>query len=265
MMNRADLTQKQRWEIADNLARDRLPLINEKIEEVHIKKTLYSQFGKRAVDVVVSMLALVSTLPLNLILGLLTFMDVGFPLFFRQERVGKDGKKFYIIKFRNMRIVYDDRGEILPPEQRVTTFGKFMRKTSLDELLNFWSILKGDMSIIGPRPLVPEYTNRYNKRHKVRLLVRPGLECPPRGEINHVWDWQEQFDNDVWYVENISLKTDIHEMFQLIRFALDHKNADARATVMRGTFMGYSEDGRAINMDGVPQSYIEAVVESKTV
>ena len=259
-MNRSDLTQKQRWEIADKLAADRLPFINERLEEVHTIRSFYSQFGKRAIDIAVSILALGFTLPLNILFGFFTYMDVGLPLFFKQERVGKDGKKFYIVKFRNMRIEYDERGEMLPPEQRVTKFGKFMRKTSLDELLNFWSILRGDMSIIGPRPLVPEYTNRYNKRHIKRLSVRPGLECPPRKDLDHVWDWNEQFDNDIWYVENISLRTDIYMFFRLIKFTLDRKSAGARAVLSRGTFMGYSEDGRAINMDEVPESYIEAVL-----
>ena len=253
------LTKKQRWAIAEKLAEDRLPGINQKCEEIHSPKTFYSVIGKRIIDIVISSVVLVITLPINVILGLLTLFDVGLPIFFKQERIGKNGRSFYIVKFRNMRIEFDEHGEMLPPEQRMTRFGRFMRKTSLDELLNFWSILKGDMSIIGPRPLVPEYTHRYSKRHKMRLSVRPGLECPPRSALDHVWDWDEQFENDVWYVENVSFKTDLHMVVQLIRFALDKKSANARAMVSRGTFMGYSEDGRAINMDEVPETYINAV------
>ena len=170
-----------------------------------------------------------------------------------------------LIKFRNMRNTTDEKGELLPPAQRVTKFGKFVRKTSLDELLNFWSILKGDMSLIGPRPLVPEYTHRYNKRHKQRLAVRPGLECPPRELNNRVWTWQEQFENDVWYVENVSFLTDCKMIVNLIRFALDRKSANARAMAERGTFMGYDLDGIAINLDGVPQEYIDNVRVEDTV
>lgn len=262
VMKKKDLTKKMRWDVADKLAHDRLPHINVYCKDVTPVNSFYSKYGKRILDLIVSTPLLIITLPINVVIAIITFFDVGSPIFFKQERVGKNGKIFYIVKFRNMKNIYDDRGELLPENDRVTKFGRFMRKTSLDELLNFWSIIKGEMSIIGPRPLVPEYTNRYNKRHKARLSVRPGLECPPRGKIDHVWDWQEQFENDVWYVENISLKTDIHEIIQLFKFTFDRKNSSARAAVSRGTFMGYSEDGKAINMDGVPDEYIDSVINS---
>ena len=260
-MRKADtLTKDQRWRVADLLAEDRLEAINKLCKEVKPKKTIYSVCVKRILDIIISVIALVVLLPLNLLFAIITFIDVGRPIFFTQKRVGKDGKIFSIIKFRNMKVLYNERGELLPGDMRVTEFGRFMRKSSFDELLNFWSILKGDMSIIGPRPLVPEYTHRYNKRHKMRLAVKPGLECPPRGDVDHVWDWQEQFENDVWYVENISFMTDLHMIKQLIKFALDKKNAEARAMVQRGIFMGYSEEGRAINMDLVPDKYFDKVI-----
>lgn len=193
-----------------------------------------------------------------MLIGIGTYLDVGLPIFFRQERVGKNGRIFSIIKFRNMRDTVDERGELLPPMYRVTRFGHLIRKTSLDELLNFWNILKGDMSFIGPRPLVPEYTERYNVRHKQRLSVRPGLECPPRELTDHVWTWQEQFENDIWYVEHISFLTDCRQIIRLLQFAFNKKCADARASVsIRGTFMGYSTDGKAINMEDVPQEYVD--------
>ena len=133
-MIRTDLTKKQRWEIAGKLAEDRLPIINQKLSEVHPQKSFYTVFGKRTIDIVISVTALAVFFPLNLILGIITFLDVGFPLFFKQERAGKNGNLFYIIKFRNMCIAYDERGELLPPERRVTKFGRFMRSSSLDEL-----------------------------------------------------------------------------------------------------------------------------------
>lgn len=256
-MDRDRLTKAQRWEIADRLASDRLDVINEHLEEVHVRDTIYTRYVKRVIDIIVSAIALLVTLPINIIMGIITFFDVGIPIFFKQERIGKDGRPFHVVKFRNMRNTTDSKGELLPPNQRVTKFGKFVRKTSLDELLNFWCILKGDMSLIGPRPLVPEYTNRYNKRHKARLLVRPGLECPPRELKNHVWTWQEQFENDVWYVEHVSFLTDCFMFFRLIQFALDRESAKARAGVQRGTFMGYSLDGTVITLDEVPQEYID--------
>lgn len=258
-MKREELTKAQRWAIADKLANERLPEINASLDDVCPKTNLYSSVGKRVIDIVFSGVALIVTLPINLVIGVLTYLDVGSPLFFKQSRVGKDGKVFEIIKFRNMRIEYDENGDLLPPDQRVTKLGKFVRKTSLDELLNFWSVFKGDMSIIGPRPLVPEYTHRYNKRHAMRLKVRPGLECPPRSLDGKVWTWQEQLDNDVWYVENVSFRTDCRMIVNLVRFALDRKSADARALSKRGTFMGYSTDGNAINLDQVEQHYIDDV------
>lgn len=258
-VNRAELTKKQRWEVADLLASERLPHLNKSLEDVNPSRTLYARFGKRLFDIVLSAFALVVTLPINLVIGVATYLDLGRPLFFKQERVGRDGATFTIVKFRNMRETRDERGELLPPSERVTKLGVFLRKTSLDELLNFWSVLKGDMSIIGPRPLVPEYTHRYNKRHRMRLAVRPGLECPPRHLGGHVWTWQEQFDNDVWYVEHLSFRTDCLMVINLVRFALDKRSAQARATAKRGTFMGYDEAGHAINLDGVPQEYIDYV------
>lgn len=258
-MDRDMLTKKQRWRIADLMAEDRLHIINATCEVVKVKDTFYTRYAKRALDVVFSLVALLVTLPINFALGVITYFDVGRPIFFRQERAGKDGKSFYIVKFRNMTNAKDERGELLPPAQRVTAFGKFVRKTSLDELLNFWNVLKGDMSIIGPRPLVPEYVHRYNARHRQRLSVRPGLECPPRDLSHGVWTWQEQFENDVWYAEHVSFATDCKMLFQLFRFAFNRKNADARATTERGTFMGYDLQGKAITMKDVPQEYIDRV------
>lgn len=256
-MKKSELTKQMRWEIADRLAEDRLPLVNSLEKKVTPQNTIYTNIIKRIIDVVISMIALILTLPVNLIIGIITYFDVGRPIFFKQQRAGKNGKIFYIIKFRNMKNTRDERGELLPPEQRVTRFGKFVRKTSLDELLNFWSILKGDMSLIGPRPLVPEYVHRYSNRHRMRLAVRPGLECPPRRQMNHIWSWQEQFENDVWYVEHVSFIVDCLMVIRLFQFALNRKNSSARAVAGRGTFMGYDLEGNAINLDGVPKDYIE--------
>ena len=254
-----ELTKAQRWRLADILADERLPRVNKLHAAVKPSRTLYSRYIKRGIDIVVAVGALVITLPINAVAAVITLKDVGRPILFKQVRVGKDGKEFTLIKFRNMTDERDERGELLPPSKRVTRFGKFMRKTSLDELLNFWSILKGDMSLIGPRPLVPEYTHRYSNRHRMRLAVRPGLECPPRSLSDYVWTWQEQFENDVWYVEHVSFITDCVMLLNLVRFAFDKKSSNARATAQRGTFMGYDLDGTAINMDDVPQEYIDAV------
>ena len=152
----------------------------------------------------------------------------------------------------------NDKGDLLPPKERVTKWGNFVRRTSLDELLNFWSIFKGDMSIIGPRPLVLNYMDRYSERHKKRHCVKPGLECPyimndtPTGN-----KWQDQFENDVWYVENISFGTDIKMVFGLIKLVFNRKESSGRGKSNRGGFMGYTKDGIAINGNDIPEEYIE--------
>lgn len=261
MEYKENMTKARRWEIAEQLAADRLDTINARLKDVKVKDTFYTRYVKRAMDIILSLMALIVTLPINLVIGIVTFFDVGTPIFFKQQRIGKNGKLFTIVKFRNMRNTVDERGELFPPSQRVTKWGKLVRKTSLDELLNFWSILKGDMSIIGPRPLPSEYLIRYNNRHKVRLAVRPGLECPPREPLDHVWTWQERLENDIWYVENISILTDIKMCFQLVQFALDRKNMSARSVAKIGTFMGYDLKGTAINLEQVPQEYIRCELE----
>lgn len=164
---------------------------------VKVKHTFYSRYIKRLLDIIFSLLALIITLPVNIVIGIITFWDVGKPIFFHQKRVGKDLKIFTIIKFRNMRELYDENGVLLPPDQRVTPFGKFVRRTSLDELLNFFSILKGDMSLIGPRPLLPEYISFYSERQLMRHAVRPGLECPTLVKRDHSRTWEEQFEDDI--------------------------------------------------------------------
>lgn len=261
MINRDELTQATRWMIADRLAQERLPMVDMYTEEHEIKENFYSKYGKRMIDILISVLALLFTLPINILIGIITFFDVASPIFFSQERVGKGGRIFRITKFRNMRDTVDERGELLPACKRVTRWGNFVRKTSLDELLNFVCVLKGDMSIIGPRPLVPQYMSRYSKKHLLRYAVKPGLECPPRDCSSAIRTWNDQFDNDVWYVQHLSFKTDVKMVLNLIRFTLDRKNAEVRSAAGRGDFMGYSEDGKAISLGEVPDEYIEKVME----
>ena len=257
-VDRNTLTLDQRWSLADYLAETNLPIVNAKCRKARPRKGIYVKYIKRLLDIIISLVGLIITLPINLTLGIITYFDVGWPIFFRQNRVGKDAKLFEIIKFRNMKNTKDARGELLPASQRVTKFGKFVRKASLDELLNFWYVLKGDMSIIGPRPLLTEYVSRYSDRHKCRLAVRPGLECPPRRLNKPVRTWNDQFENDIWYVENVSFKTDIMMCIRLVQFAFNRKNSEARSSVSgKGIFMGYNEEGKAINLKEIPQEWID--------
>lgn len=252
-----DLSTHQIEEIGRCLAKDRLAIVDAIQDEVVFRPGPYYRFAKRPVDILLSSLGLLITLPVNAVIGIVTFFDLGCPLLFKQERVGRNCKKFQIIKFRNMRNDYDENGDLLPPDMRVTRWGKFVRKTSLDELLNLWSVFKGDMSLIGPRPLPSIYLERFSKRHMSRFEVRPGLECPPRDDNSQIRGWHDQFENDVWYVENVSFRTDCKMMVNLVRFALDRKNAQARAVAERGSFMGYNLSGRAINDAEIPREYLE--------
>ena len=234
---------------------------NDRQKPIVPKNSFYTRHGKRCLDFIVGLIAFVATLPVNLVLGIITFFDVGRPIFFKQNRTGLRGREFQIIKFRNMRNDCDVHGELLPPDMRVTRFGKFMRRTSLDELLNFWSILKGDMSIIGPRPLHEYYTAWMTDRHTARFAVRPGLECPSLKASMSSMDWDARLENDVWYVENCSLALDIRLILQLIRITLSPQNSSERELASCGFFLGYDADGQAIDSRNIPDDALRTYLE----
>ncbi|QOS70056.1 sugar transferase [Eggerthella guodeyinii] len=240
-------------ERAQSFAAQNLEHANEISLAVRPRQGFYIKYVKRLLDIVLSLFALIITLPVNLVLGIATFFDVGRPLIFKQERTGKDLRTFTILKFRNMTNERDETGELLPPSQRVTKLGKFVRKYSIDELLNFWSILKGDMSIIGPRPMPKEYIDRMTERHKGRYAVRPGLECPLVEEIVSRYPfpepysrYQAQFENDLWYVENASFATDVMLVFRLVKMTFDSELRSGSAAAA-APFIGYDERGNAVS------------------
>ena len=235
--------------LAEYLKRHYLEKTNENALPVHPQRNIYSKYIKRLADILVSFVMLVLTLPFNIIFGICTFFDVGRPIFYKQTRSGRDGKPFTIVKFRNMNEKKDADGRLLPPSQRVTRFGKFMRKLSLDELLNFWSVFKGDMSIIGPRPLPVTFTDRMCERHKMRNAVRPGLECPRYIPNNPDWSkYQNQFENDVWYVENIGFTTDLKMLVLLFKLTFNFEKREKNAQG-GGYFVGYDEDCAATTLN----------------
>ena len=158
----------------------------------------YRKFGKRALDILLSGCAILVLSPVLLIVAILVRTKLGSPVLFHQERPGRNEKIFTLCKFRTMTDARDENGQLLPDSVRLTSFGKFLRSTSLDELPELFNIFKGDMSIIGPRPLLPDYLCRYDARQLMRHAVRPGLECPTYAPLDHVWTWEEQFENDVW-------------------------------------------------------------------
>lgn len=190
-------------------------------------------------------------LPLNIIFGICTFFDVGHPIFFRQTRIGLNEKPFTMVKFRNMNEKKDKDGNLLPPSQRVTNFGKLMRKLSFDELLNFWSVLKGDMSIIGPRPQPVFIHERLSDRHRMRTTVRPGLECPRMIHVpeENVFKYDRTFENDIWYVENVSFLLDVKMLFALVKMVFSFGKRESQAQGKGITyFIGYNEKGKAMSL-----------------
>lgn len=257
MQDVSSLSQADLSEIAGYIKRDNLEAVNKMVKAVEPKDTFYTRHGKRWIDLLVSGLALLVTAPINLVIAVVTFFDVGRPILFKQTRVGKDQAPFYIYKFRNMTNAVDERGQLLPPSKRVTKWGKFVRKTSLDELLNFVSIWNGDMSLIGPRPLLTHYAERLNERHRSIFRVKPGLECPTMEPVDHALSWQERLDNYVWYVENCSLWVDIKLFFRIVQVALDRKSTAQRSNATHGGLMGYDLEGNVIYSKHVPDQYVE--------
>lgn len=243
--------------LAQYLAEANLGHANVVSEPVVVSSNLYGKFIKRAIDIVVSGMALVITLPINIVIAVGTFIDVGTPILFHQKRIGRDCKEFDIVKFRNMTNETDANGNLLLPKDRVTKWGRFVRKTSLDELLNFWSVFKGDMSLIGPRPLLVKYLPRYTERHRMRHAVRPGLECPRISNVDPSGSkWEQQFENDIWYVENLSFTTDVKMFIGLVKLVFNKRETASRGDAKRGAFMGYDEYGKAMNNVDIPEEFI---------
>ena len=188
---------------------------------------MYKHFFKRLLDIVLSFLALVCLSPILLIFIIcLHFANKGAGVFFYQDRPGKDGKIFKVIKFKSMTDERDAEGNLLPNEQRITKIGKFIRKFSIDELPQLFNVLKGDMSLIGPRPLVPRYLALYSPEQARRHEVHPGITGWAQVHGRNNISWTEKFKLDVWYVDHCSLWVDIKIIFTTIKNVLLHKDID---------------------------------------
>ncbi|MBR2526886.1 MAG: sugar transferase [Blautia sp.] len=198
----------------------------------------YEKFVKRPLDCLLSFCALVVFSPLLLIISLLIKKEMGSPVLFRQLRIGKDDKEFYMFKFRSMTEERDENGIYLPDEERMTKVGNFIRKTSIDELPSLINILKGDMAVIGPRPLPVRYLKRYSEYQRRRHDVRPGLSSPSTVKGRNTQSWEDQLEGDVWYVDHVSFLTDAKSVLDTIRIVLNHKGATAEDGGARGEFLG---------------------------
>ena len=166
---------------------------------------------------------------------LLELICHGRPVLFAQERPGLHGKMFRIYKFRSMTNATDEKGALLPSEQRLTSLGRFLRRFSLDELPELFCIFTGKMSVIGPRPLLPEYLPLYSPRHRMRHEMRPGLACVPLRPIE-TWQWYDQFENDIFYIENCSFLLDLKMVFAVAKEAL--VGSEYRVSDLREEFNG---------------------------
>lgn len=188
---------------------------------------------KRVFDIVAAVVLLALSLPLLLLLSLLIRSKMGSPVIFRQVRPGLDGAPFEMLKFRTMRDAVDAHGAQLPDAERLTSLGRFLRSTSLDELPELWNVLKGDMSLVGPRPLLMEYLPRYNAEQARRHEVRPGLTGWAQINGRNALGWDEKFALDVWYVDNRSLKLDLQILWLTVLKVLqrDGISADGEATM----------------------------------
>ncbi|MCQ2254502.1 MAG: sugar transferase [Bacteroidaceae bacterium] len=200
---------------------------------------MYKSFFKRFFDFCISLVVLLFLfLPLIVITVLLHFANNGAGALFFQERPGKDGKIFKIVKFKTMTDETDSDGNLLPDEQRLTKVGKFVRSTSIDELPQFWNVLKGDMSLIGPRPLLVQYLPLYSKEQARRHEVRPGIsgwaQCHGRNAIS----WTEKFKLDVWYVDNCSLLVDLKIVLITIKNVLGAKDISSATSATMEVFNG---------------------------
>lgn len=192
---------------------------------------MYKKYIKRILDIILSLIAIIITLQIFLIVGILILIFIGQPAIFRQKRPGKNEKIFTMYKFRTMTNKKDEDGNLLPDELRLTKLGKFLRKTSLDEIPEFINILKGDMSFVGPRPLLVEYLPYYTEEEHHRHDVRPGLTGLAQVSGRNLLNWDDRFKKDIEYVNNITFKNDLKIAFKTILIVLKKEGINSKKTV----------------------------------
>ena len=192
---------------------------------------------KRVCDVVIASTALLLLSPLYAYVAYKVRKNLGSPVLFRQVRPGLDGKPFEMIKFRSMKDAVDEQGNPLPDSERLTPFGQMLRSTSLDEMPELWNVIKGDMSIVGPRPLLMEYLPLYSPEQAKRHNVRPGMTGHAQINGRNAIGWEEKFKLDTWYVENQSILLDFKIMFKTVHkvLAKDDISAEGEATMTKFT------------------------------
>ena len=199
---------------------------------------IYRKYIKRLLDILCALAALIVFCWLYAIVAILVRIKLGSPVLFKQPRPGLNGKIFNLYKFRTMTDEKDENGQLLPDEVRLTKFGRILRATSLDELPEAINILKGDMSVIGPRPLLVRYLPRYNQHQARRHEVRPGLSGYAQVHGRNTVSWEEKFDLDVWYVDHVSFPLDVKIVIQSVLVALKHDGISSANSATMEEFMG---------------------------
>ncbi|MCC8137125.1 MAG: sugar transferase [Clostridiales bacterium] len=208
--------------------------------EVKPRVSIYTKYIKRMLDIILCLLALIVLSPVLFITAVLEVIFQGLPVLYCSARPGLYGVNFNMYKFRSMSNAKDENGELLPDAERLTAFGRFIRKWSIDELPELINVIKGDMSIIGPRPLLCKYMEFYSPRHKMRHCVRPGLCCiradKNKVHLDRMRTWGEQFEDDIFYVENVSFSLDVKMVFTAVYTVFKHEKF--RENASRAEFDG---------------------------
>lgn len=216
------------------------------------KRGPYALFFKRLIDIVASLMVLILFCWLYGILAILVRVKLGSPILFKQERPGKidprTGKEtiFCLYKFRTMTDARDENGEWLPDSERLTPFGSWLRRTSMDETPELFNILKGDMSLIGPRPLLVRYLDRYNEEQHHRHDVRPGLTGYAQAHGRNTVSWEDKFAMDVWYTKNVTFANDVKIILDTVKTVLKHEGISSETSATMEEFMGTQEGVKAV-------------------
>lgn len=199
---------------------------------------MYNTYIKPVFDFMIALVAVIILLPVILVTALIVYFSIGSPVMFSQIRPGKNEKLFRLYKFRTMNDLHDHTGELLADRERITSFGKILRRTSLDELPQLFNVLKGDLSLVGPRPLLVEYLPEYNEKQRKRHNVKPGITGWAQVMGRNTLTWEEKFNLDVYYVENISFMFDLKILFLTISGVLKGSGVYSETGVTMDKFKG---------------------------
>ena len=206
------------------------------------RETFYEKYIKRLLDLTLAGVAVVVLSPVIIVTWILVRIKLGSPVLFAQDRPGKNCKIFKLYKFRTMTDSRDEKGNLLPDEKRLTSFGKKLRSTSIDELPELFNIIKGEMSIVGPRPLLVSYLDRYTPEQKRRQEVKPGLTGLAMSTVRNSAGWERKFELDVEYVDNISFLLDLKIIWWTIKIVLKREGINEPGSATNTEFMGVLEN-----------------------